>query len=188
MAAAIRRGAVRDRDLALLILDEAHAYYDEQTEDILRTARKFKLGLISATQMYEAIDGNVKTALAANTSIKLAGAVTDDDASHLAKNMRTTKEAVLASGKGEFMTFVRGITPHAVRLKIKFGALEAAPRMDEAAYQRMRVINREKVTARRAAASRPTVTTPRQLPPPNLDPPHAPTSPPFSIKPGKDWD
>jgi len=110
MAAAIRRGASGQRDLALLILDEAHEYYDEQTEDILRTARKFNLGFMSATQMYEAIDHNVKVALAANTSIKLAGVVTDDDAQQLAKNMRTTKEAVLASAKGEFMTYVRGLT------------------------------------------------------------------------------
>jgi hypothetical protein len=187
MAAAIRRGTLQQRDLALLILDEAHAYYDEQTEDILRTARKFKLGFISATQMYEAIDSNVKAALATNTSIKLAGAVSDDDATHLAKNMRTTKEAILASGKGEFMTFVRGLTPHAVRLKIKFGALEAAPKMDEAAYQRMRAINKAKVTAPATALSHLTPRTTLQHSPHNLPPPQAPTPPPFAIKRGKDW-
>jgi hypothetical protein len=187
MAAAIRRGSLRQRDLALLILDEAHAYYDEQTEDILRTTRKFKLGLISATQMYDAIDGKVKAALATNTSIKLSGfGTSDDDARRLAKNMRTTKEAILACDKGEFMTYVRGLTPHAVRLRIKFGALETAPKMDEAAYERMRALNKAKVMAPRTAS--PTTTAPRQLTPQNLDPPHAPTPLPFAIKPGKDWD
>ena len=46
----------------------------------------------------------------------------------------------------EFACYVRNLTPRAVKLSIPIGALEAAPKMDDEAYKRLRERNRQTVT------------------------------------------
>ena len=92
--------------------------------------------------MYDAIDPKVKAALNTNTSIKMAGAVSHDDARNLAHEMFCDADFIRSMRKGEFATYVRELTPRAVRLKVPFGILEQAPCMSPADHQKLRERNR----------------------------------------------
>jgi hypothetical protein len=78
---------------------------------------------------------DLRSAVAANTSIKLAGGVSDKDARALASDMRTTAEFIASMKKRakstEFACYVRNHTENALRLQIPFAALETAPRMGD---------------------------------------------------------
>jgi len=148
MAAAMKRGDIPgNRDLTLLMLDEAHEYFDEQTEKILRQARKFNVGLVAATQMYDQIEPKVKAALATNTSTKIIGRVSHADARDLANEIQAPIEFVRNLETGQFVTSVRGLTPRPIVIKVPFGVLEAAPSMDMLAHQRLRALNNTNVAA-----------------------------------------
>ena len=69
----------------------------------------------------------MRASVAANTSIKLAGGVSDKDARALASDMRTTPDFITGMRKHarstEFACYVRNYTGNAVRLDIPFGTL-----------------------------------------------------------------
>jgi hypothetical protein len=69
--------------------------------------------------------------VASNTSIKLAGGVSDKDARSLASDMRTTAEFIGSMKKRakstEFACYVRNYTENALRLEIPFASMEKAP-------------------------------------------------------------
>jgi hypothetical protein len=121
------------RNPAFLVVDEAAEYFDENLETMLSQARKFNVGVLFAHQHLDQLTPPLRAAVAANTSIKFAGGVSDKDARALAPDMRTTSEFIGEMHKlahsTEFACFVRNYTGSAVRLKIPFGALEKAPRM-----------------------------------------------------------
>jgi hypothetical protein len=122
-----------ERNPAFLVVDEAAEYFDENLETMLSQARKFNVGVLFAHQHLDQLTPALRAAVAANTSIKLAGGVSDKDARALAPDMRTTSEFIAEMRKlahsTEFACFVRNSTGSAVRLQIPFGALEKAPRM-----------------------------------------------------------
>jgi hypothetical protein len=124
---------VGKRNPAFLVVDEAAKYFDENLETMLSQARKFNVGVLFAHQHLDQLTPALRAAVAANTSIKLAGGVSDKDARALAPDMRTTSEFIGEMRKlahsTEFACFVRNYTGGAVRLQIPFGALERAPRM-----------------------------------------------------------
>ena len=138
LAAALSRAPLpeRDRHLALLMVDEAKAYFDEQTEKILSDARQFGLGLIFATQQPHQLPEGVRKEMYTNTSIKLIGPIDYSDRVSLSREMGTTPEFIgamrsYAHDRTEFAAHVRNLTPHAIKLTIPMGVLENEPRMSE---------------------------------------------------------
>jgi hypothetical protein len=165
ISAAFERIAIpaEQRSPAFLIVDEAAEYFDDNLETLLSQARKFNLGVLFAHQHLDQLTSDLRAAVAANTSIKIAGGVSDKDARALAADMRTTADFLTGMAKHarstEFACYVRNYTTNAVRLTIPFGALEAAPRMSADEQALVIASNREHYAAgheqpRSAAADR----------------------------------
>lgn len=157
MAAALSRASIpeRERHLALLIVDESKAYLDEQAEKILSDARQFGLGLILATQSPHQLPEGVQREVANNTGIKMLGSVSYSVASQLARDMKTTPDFIQSMQARpphsvEFATYVRDITPHAIKLSIPIGVLEKEPQIIESAWKKMRERNRERYGTHKA--------------------------------------
>ncbi len=151
LAAALARASIpeRERHLALIVVDEAKSYLDDQAEKILSDARQFGLGMLLATQAPHQLPESVQREVANNTSIKLLGPVPYATASQFARDMHATPEFIQSMKSrthAEFACYVRNLTPRAVKLSIPIGALEAAPKMDDEAYKRLRERNRQTVT------------------------------------------
>jgi hypothetical protein len=146
--AAFERIAVRpsDRVPAYLIIDEAAEYFDGTLERLLAQARKFNLGVVFAHQHMDQLSPTLRSAVAANTSIKMAGGVSDHDARLLAPDMRTSPEFISGARKRsrstEFACHVRNLTDRALKITVPFGALEDAPRMSAGAHDELRDRNR----------------------------------------------
>jgi hypothetical protein len=184
ISAAFERIAVAGdkRNPAFLIVDEAAEYFDENLETLLSQARKFNVGVLFAHQHLDQLTPALRAAVAANTSIKLAGGVSDKDARALASDMRTTPDFITGMAKHsrstEFACYVRNYTVNAVRLEIPFGTLEQAPKMTPTEQAQLVARNRERYAAERDQP-RPAAAEPGTTPGPT-----APASPP---PPTDDW-
>jgi hypothetical protein len=66
-------------------LDEAAGYFDDNIDDLLTQARKYKLGLLFSHQYLTQLAPALHSSIASNTSIKLAGGVSDRDARSMAR-------------------------------------------------------------------------------------------------------
>jgi hypothetical protein len=144
--AAFERVATADRKPAFLFVDEAAEYFDDNVETLLSQARKFNLGVVIAHQHLDQLSTGLRSSVAANTSIKLAGGVSDKDARALAADMRTDADFITGMAKHarstEFACYVRNYTGNAVRLEIPFGAMERAPTM--AAVEHLALVERNR--------------------------------------------
>ncbi len=155
ISAAFERIAVdaNKRNPAFLIVDEAAEYFDENLETLLSQARKFNVGVLFAHQHLDQLTPALRAAVAANTSIKLAGGVSDKDARALASDMRTTPDFITGMAKHakstEFACYVRNYTANAVRLEIPFGTLERAAKMTSAEQAQLVARNRQRYAAER---------------------------------------
>jgi hypothetical protein len=187
MAAAFERVAVpyAERTPAYLIIDEAAEYFDESLESLLSQARKFRLGVLFAHQHMEQLTPALRSSVAANTSIKMAGGVSDRDARMLDADMRTTSEFIASMHKDsratEFAAYIRNETPTAVRLKIPFGTIEGAPRMSTDQHRQLIERNRARFSAE-----------PPELRPEERSDERASSSPPggrtdSEVRPSKNW-
>jgi hypothetical protein len=146
--AAFERVATPDRPAAFLFVDEAAEYFDENIEVLLSQARKYNLGIVAAHQHMGQPSVELRLSLAANTTIKMAGGVSDHDARALAPDMRTTADFITAMTKRqhstEFACYVRNYTGKAVCLQIPFGSLESAKKMSAADHAAVIARNRER--------------------------------------------
>lgn len=192
MMAAFERIAVRAHSPAYLVIDEAAEYFDENLERLLTQARKFNLGVLFAHQHLDQLTPALRSTVAANTSIKLAGGVSDRDARSLAADMRTSADFITSMRKTrdgtEFACHVRNLTERALRLEIPFGTLEAAPRMTKEQEDAMLVRNRERYAAapqspQPMSPEHMSSATPEELPLQATPAPPAPTS----ASEGDDW-
>ncbi len=101
ISAAFERIAIpaEQRSPAFLIVDEAAEYFDDNLETLLSQARKFNLGVLFAHQHLDQLTSDLRAAVAANTSIKIAGGVSDKDARAPAADMRTTTDFLTGMAK-----------------------------------------------------------------------------------------
>jgi hypothetical protein len=129
-----------------LIVDEAAAYFDSNIDDFLTEARKYRCGCVFAHQFLDQATSSLRASLAANTAIKMAGGVSTSDARALASDMRTTQEFILGQPRLTFACHIKGITPNAVSIPIPVGQLERQPRLADDAYERLRKLNRSRVS------------------------------------------
>jgi hypothetical protein len=187
LQAALERAALpeRQRHPAFLYIDEAADYFDDNIDDLLTQARKYKLGVVFSHQYLGQLAPGLHSSIASNTSIKLAGGISDRDARSIAPDMRTTPTFILDQRKSahatQFAAYVRNVTPTALSLRIPFGELERRPTMDANAYRALEAQNRARVSVRlqeQAAAE------PRASPDPVHTPPHVHAR---SLDDGDDW-
>jgi hypothetical protein len=127
--AAQERAATQERLPCFVYIDEAADYFDENVALILEQARKYRVGLTLAHQYVGQLTVRLQESFAANTTVKMAGGVSDRDARTLAGMLRTKPEFIEAQGKGSFATFIRNQTPEAVSLRFPLGYVEDLPRM-----------------------------------------------------------
>jgi len=148
LQAILERAAIpeRERKPAFLIVDEAAAYFDSNMDDLLTEARKYKLGCVFAHQFLDQCTSSLRSSLAANTSIKMASGVSMSDARALAPDFRTTPDFILTQPKLHFAAHIRNVTPQAVSIPVPVGVLERQPRLSQGAYERLRELNRERVS------------------------------------------
>jgi hypothetical protein len=152
LQAALERAAVPEgkRRPAFLYIDEAADYFDSNIDDLLTQARKYNLGVIFSHQYLDQLAPGLRSSIASNTSIKLAGGISDRDARSMAPDMRTTPTFLLEQRKREkatqFGCYLRNVTPHALSLSVPFGTLEAQPTMGNSAHDRLREGNRSRVS------------------------------------------
>ncbi len=138
------------RKPTFLVIDEAHEYFDENIDDLLIEARKYKTGCILAHQFLDQTTTYLRSSLAASTATKLAARVSVADARFLAPNMRTDPETLLSVPRLNFACHIRDATPEAVLVPVEAGKLESQPRLDDDEYDAFLAHNRDRVSLRRA--------------------------------------
>jgi hypothetical protein len=160
--AALRRSKIPEakRRPAYLIADEAGPYFDEQTEDVLRTMRSYRVGAVLAFQEFGPISPTLKSAMFANTSIKMAGGKSHDDARALAESLHTTADFIVSREKvdyshSDFACYVDRLTKRAVSVSVPHGVLDAQPTMTAEQYERLRASHRAPAPVEASVASPP---------------------------------
>src|SRR5207302_10656911 len=107
-------------------------------DDLLNQARKYQLGVVFSHQYLDQLAPGLRSSIASNTSIKLAGGVSDRDARSVAPDMRTTPTFVLEQHKRDsstqFACYIRNHTASALSLTIPFGTLEEQRTMSDYAF------------------------------------------------------
>ena len=161
LQAALERAATpeHERRPAFLYIDEAAEYFDNNIDNLLNQARKYKLGMVMAHQYLDQLAGGLRASIASNTSIKFAGGVSDRDARSIGPDMRTTPTFILEQRKGaketHFACYLRNVTPKALSLAIPFGTMEREPTMSDEAYERLLNSNRARVSGASPEAAPP---------------------------------
>ena len=106
-----------------------------------------------AHQHLDQLTPALRAAVAANTSIKLAGGVSDKDARAFAADMRTTPDFIAGMAKHakstEFACYVRNYTTNAVRLTSRSERWKRRPRCRRDEHARLIAANRERYAAER---------------------------------------
>jgi hypothetical protein len=152
LQAALERAAIPEdkRRPAFLYIDEAADYFDDNIDDLLTQARKYNLGVVFSHQYLDQLAPGLRSSIASNTSIKLAGGISDRDARSMASDMRTTPTVLLEQRKAarstQFACYLRNITPNALSLSVPFGTLEQQATMSVDAYRRLEDENRSRVS------------------------------------------
>lgn len=154
--AALER-AVLDKDersSVFMYIDEAHTYIDDKVEKLLNQARKYRVGLVLAHQNLAQLETEKRRAtFASSTNTKFVGGVNVKDARIFSEEMRCTPETILNVGKeervgAEFASFVRNITPSAVRMWVPFGVMEKKGRISDDEYDKLLALNFERYGAK----------------------------------------
>jgi len=138
------------RKPTFLIIDEAHEYFDENIDDLLIEARKYRTGCVLAHQFLDQTTTYLRSSLAASTATKLAARVSVADARFLAPNMRTDPETLLTVPRLNFACHIRDATPEAVLVPVEAGKLESQLRLTDDEYDAFLATNRERVSINRA--------------------------------------
>jgi len=148
LAAVFERAAIHEdqRKAAFLIVDEAAPYFDDTFEAMLTRVRQFKLGVVIAFQHLEQTSEKLRSAIASNTSVKMAGGLGYTDSRWLSREMHTTPEFLQAQKRDphdppsytHFACHVRNYTDTAVSLEVPIGTLEKMPRMTDAEHAALR--------------------------------------------------
>ncbi len=146
--AAYERVAVQNPRRTLLLIDEASDYVDDSFEKILSKVRQFNVGCLMAFQDTSQIP--ILRPLLSNTTVKLAGGISDHDARAIASDMRTTKEFLMdmhqTKTSTQFATHVRGM-PASVRIEIPYFTVENAPQMSAWDHSQIIARNRQRYAA-----------------------------------------
>ena len=137
------------RNPVFLYMDEAQDYFDETVETLLVQSRKYNFGLTLAHQNLAQLAPRLRAIFMSNTTIKLAGGVSDADARAIAPDMHTTPDFLLSMKKrqdvSDFALSIRNLTSHAVKVEVPLGFLEDADPLEPQQYEALLALNRERV-------------------------------------------
>ena len=136
--AAQERATLQERIPCFVYIDEAADYFDQNVALILEQARKYKLGVTLAHQYLGQLPPKLQESFAANTSVKMAGGVSDRDARAFASMMRTTPEFIERQDKASFATFIRNYTVTAISMRFPLGHVEAMERLSVEDAERLK--------------------------------------------------
>jgi hypothetical protein len=130
-----------------LYIDEAHEYFDASMGSLFEEARKFNVGVVIAHQSLSQFDHELLGTVMANTTVKLAGGLSGQDARRLADDMRCDSEFLLRMQKSqtesEFACFVKNATNSAIALTVPFFKMENEPQMTSVGRERLIELNRD---------------------------------------------
>ena len=164
LQAVLERAAIpeRERKPVFIIVDEAASFFSSNIDDLLTEARKYKAGLLLAHQFMDQATSSLRSSLAANTGIKFASGISAQDASSVARDMRTSPEYILSQRPLQFAAFIRGVTLTAVSVPVPI--VLNAPRLADEEYERLMEHNRNRVslTAHSRAAAHGAPTAPEE--------------------------
>lgn len=169
--AAQERATQSYRMPAIVYIDEAQEYFDQNIGIILSQARKYGVGTVLAHQYLSQMDNKLQEAVDANTSIKMAGGLSVKDARSMAQSLHCEADFIQSQPKGTFATHIRGHTARAVPLSFPFGTLERMPKATTEERDRFRSIMRERYAS-------PLAPDKEQEPSPNQPPPTDPDNVP----------
>jgi hypothetical protein len=200
LAAAFERSTipVAERKAAFLIVDEAAPYFDATFEALLTRVRQFRLGVVIAFQHLEQTPEKLRSALAANTSVKYAGRLGYADRRWMAREMETEPEFIQGQQKdahdppqwSQFACHALGYTKSAVSLAVPFFQLEHEPKMTAEEHARLLARNQQRV-APAPPSVRPAQESPPSVPPASTAPPEGtipnPPEKPDSPETGATW-
>jgi hypothetical protein len=157
MAAAFERASIpqEKRRPTFLIIDEAAPYFDDTFDKLLTRVRQFKLGVCVAFQHMEQASEKLRSSIASNTSVKMAGGLGYTDSRWLARDMETTPEFLKAQRRDsaepprwtQLACYVRNFTSQAVSLTIPFYVLENMPQMTLGEHRALLERNRLRVSS-----------------------------------------
>ncbi|MFS4438614.1 hypothetical protein ACMA5I_10400 [Paracoccaceae bacterium GXU_MW_L88] len=105
-------------------IDEAHEYLDKNISVLLAQARKQRIGLFMAHQYLGQASNDVRQALMANTSIKLAGSMSNADARAMASEMNADPKLIQTQAPHHWTLYAKGVTAQAVPVRYPVGYLE----------------------------------------------------------------
>lgn len=146
-------------------VDEAHLYFDKNTQTLLTEARKFKLGGVFAHQQLADFKDGLAPYMTSQTSIRMVGRPSEDDTNAIARYLHT-EPTLLHQPSHHFSTWIRGVTDRAVSVTVDAEMVSSQLMMDEDAYEELLRKNRERVSVRRRPAPAPPPKEPRPAPPP----------------------
>lgn len=107
------------RKQTYLYIDEAQMYFDRKLEQMLDTARSYKVGVIFAHHDIHQL-GDLRETVATNTAIKMVGSgVSIGDRRVLAPNMGTSEEYLVVP-RHHFMIANRGYQPYLYQFNPKY--------------------------------------------------------------------
>ena len=99
-----------ERRPTFLWIDEASEYFDDNIDNLLIQSRKYKLGLVMAHQYLGQLPRGLPASLMTNTSIKLAGGLSDKDNRDMAREMRTSADFIAGMTKRSRHTVISPLT------------------------------------------------------------------------------
>lgn len=146
--AAQERATLSYRRPTFVYIDEAGDYFDQNIGIILSQARKYGVGMVMAHQYLAQMDSKLQEAMDANTSIKMAGGLSQRDARSLAQSLHCDPEFIQSQPKGTFATYVRGHTRRAIPLSFPFGVMEDEATATSENKDRLRQMTRERYATR----------------------------------------
>lgn len=148
LQAVLERSAIPEhrRKDTFLIIDEAASYFDSNIDDLLTDARKYRCGCVFAHQHLSQASHALRASLASNTGSKFVSGVSANDARVLAAEMRTTADFILGQPRLQFAAHIKGVTPHAVSIPVKPGALASLPTLPRNYFEELIELNRERVS------------------------------------------
>jgi len=164
LQAIFERAALKqdERNDTYLIIDEAGRYFDNNIDEFLTSARKYRCGCVFAHQYLDQATPSLRSSLASNTGSKFVCRPSDADARVMAREMATTPRFIMQQPSLQFAAYIRDVTPTAVSIPIQYGKLR--DHMDENAYDVLLERNRDKVSLRSKPED-----PPRPAPPPDED-------------------
>lgn len=146
-----------ERRPTFLWIDEAHEMVDEKIVELLSQARKFACGSGIFHQFADQLPRDVRKSLQTNTSVRLIGAISKEDAQDLASDLGTSAGFLQGvrrrQGHSEFSLFVSHKTHSAVRFCVPLGALTSEPMMTDAEWKVVEERNRERYGAKPRAVA-----------------------------------